>query len=251
MTTAKESTKETSNISEQVATSPLVDDLDPNALAAIRDLLESEAQDQAPQPVPAPQATPSRVTEPSAASAPTKRELLEQQSIAPPEPQASADQPAKKLGRGKRAKAARQVRAEGGRIANMKAAVLGYRPTPRHIVIASAALIIFFRPWLVLGIGILSLFILTGIFLILGYDGFWRRAMGLARWYARRHPTRAVEMHRKLDSFAMKWDAVLDRFPEGTVDGLYLPDFGDLAEAESRHDAALDRRFSEMREGEV
>lgn len=45
----------------------------------------------------------------------------------------------------------------------------------------------------------------------------------------------------------MKWDAVLDRFPEGTVDGLYLPDFGEMAEAEARHDAALDRRFDRLR----
>ena len=249
MTTANEHIKETSDIAPQGPASPTVAELDPSALAAIRDLLASE--EQAPQPVPEPQAAPRMAEEPLAATAPSKRELLEQQAIAPPEPQAPAAHPRKKLGRGKRAKAVRPPRSEDGRIARMKAAVLGYRPTPRHIVIAGAVLMVFFRPWLVLGLAFLSLFILTGIFLILGYDGFWRRAMGFARWYARRHPTRAVEMHRKLDSFAMKWDAILDRFPEGTVDGLYLPDFGDLAEAESRHDAALDRRFSEMRESEV
>ena len=72
--------------------------------------------------------------------------------------------------------------------------------------------------------------------------------MGIARWYARRHPSRSVELHRKLDNFAMKFDAFLDRFPEGTVDGLYLPDLGDLAEADQRHDEALDRRFETLRE---
>ena len=49
----------------------------------------------------------------------------------------------------------------------------------------------------------------------------------------------------------MKWDAVLDRFPEGTVDGLYLPDFGEMAAAEARHDAALDRRFDRLRDPEA
>lgn len=75
--------------------------------------------------------------------------------------------------------------------------------------------------------------------------------MGLGRWYARRRPNRAAELHRKLDAFAMKWDAVLDRFPEGSVDGLYLPDFGELATADARHDEALDRRFANLRKGEA
>ena len=49
----------------------------------------------------------------------------------------------------------------------------------------------------------------------------------------------------------MKWDAVLDRFPEGTVDGLYLPDFGEMAAAETRYDEALDRRFDSLRNSEA
>ncbi len=136
-------------------------------------------------------------------------------------------------------------------VARAKARITGYRPTAKHIVLASIGLLIFFRPWLVLGLLFLSGFILTAVFLILGYDGFWRRTMGFARWYARRRPARSAVLHRKLDRFAMRWDAVLDRFPEGSVDGLYLPDFGDLAEAEARHDAALDRRFDSLREKEA
>jgi hypothetical protein len=38
----------------------------------------------------------------------------------------------------------------------------------------------------------------------------------------------------------------LDRFPEGTVDSLYLPDISELASAEARHDAAMERRLSGM-----
>lgn len=138
-----------------------------------------------------------------------------------------------------------------GKLDSLKARVKEYRPTPRQIVLASLALIVFFRPWLVLGLLFLGMFVLLGVFLILGYDGFWRRAMGVGRWHARRHPERSVELHQKLDAFAMKWDAILDRFPEGSVDGLYLPDFGEIAEADARHDAAMGRRLDSLRESEA
>jgi len=46
------------------------------------------------------------------------------------------------------------------------------------------------------------------------------------------------------DHLSVAWDGILDRFPEGTVDGLYLPDFGELAAADDRHTEAMDRRLS-------
>jgi hypothetical protein len=131
-----------------------------------------------------------------------------------------------------------------------KLQVPSYRPTRRHIVLALLALTVLLWPWLVLAAVLLLVMLLTGAFLILGYDGFWRRAIGVAKWYARRRPAHADRLHRKVDRFAMKWDAVLDQFPEGTVDGLYLPDFGVWAEAEARHDAALARRLDGLREHE-
>lgn len=133
----------------------------------------------------------------------------------------------------------------------LKAQITGYRPTPRHILLASAALLIVFRPWLVVGLVLLALMLLALTFLVLGYDGFWLRAMGAARWYANRNPDRAGELNRKFDTFALKWDAFLDRFPEGTVDGLYLPDLGDIAQRDARHEEALDRRMQNLRETEV
>lgn len=219
-------------------------DLDPQALAAIRELLTSETE---AAPKPAPPASPktaqdmTKAEEPDpVAAAPAARAQtrpVERSAAAMPEIAPAADD------------AARPV-AEGP-LQRLKARITGYRPTPRHLVVAACALVVLFRPWLVVGLILLTLFVFIGIFLILGYDGFWKRTMGLARWYARRRPSRAVELHRKLDNFAMKWDAFLDRFPEGSVDGLYLPDFGELATADARHDEALDRRLSSLREGEV
>jgi len=211
--------------------------LDPTSLAAIRNLLATEPEVK-PQPVEERQAAKAE-----AAFAP----LPEQEEPAGGSRNAHPAKAPKKAAK----RAAKPASNRDGIVARAKAKVLGYRPTPRHTVLACLALLIVFRPWLVLGLIFLSLFIVAGIFLILGYDGFWRRAMGLARWYARRRPSRSAELHRKLDNFAMKWDAVLDRFPEGSVDGLYLPDFGDLAEAEARHDATLDRRFDSLRENGV
>lgn len=86
--------------------------------------------------------------------------------------------------------------------------------------------------------------IITGVFLTVGYDGFWQGMIKFGRWYANRRPARAALLHARLDRFAVAWDGILDRFPEGTVDGLYLPDFGELAAADDRHTEAMDRRLS-------
>lgn len=133
---------------------------------------------------------------------------------------------------------------EGGLMDRIKS----YRPTPAHIALGAFALLVLFRPWLVIGLTVLSVIILIGVFLIVGYDGFWKGVMKLGRWYSARRPERAVILNARLDRFAMKWDAILDRFPEGSVDGLYLPDFGELAMADKRHAEAMERRLSDLGE---
>jgi hypothetical protein len=134
-----------------------------------------------------------------------------------------------------------QASRAGGRGA---ANLAGYRPKPAHIALAAFVLLVLMRPWLVLGFLFVGFFILAGVFLVLGYDGFWHGVMRVNRWYARRRPARAAIVLSRLDRFAMRWDAVLDRFPEGSVDGLYLPDFGSLATADRRHEEVLERRLS-------
>lgn len=236
-------------------------DLDPNSLAAIRDLMASE-DPVTPKPVhermaekAATAQAPVRPSEPAAMTAPVQ-----------PEPAAAALPPLteqapkkkrfslRKSRKAPKAKAAPKPQAAPTSVPQgdgLMDRLRGYRPTPKHIAIAAAVLLVLFRPWLVFGVFFLMAFITVGIFLILGYDGFWRQVMSVARWYAGRRPSRSAEIHRKLDSFAMKFDAFLDRFPEGSVDGLYLPDFADLAQAEARHDEALDRRFDTLRESDA
>lgn len=130
------------------------------------------------------------------------------------------------------------------------ARLAAWRPTPRQVVWTGVVLLVLFRPWLVMGLLFISVILVTGLFLALGYEGFWRRVLGLMRRYAGRQPERAARLQARLDAFAMKWDAVLDRFPEGTVDGLYLPDLGEMAAADARHDAALARRLDRLAGGD-
>lgn len=130
----------------------------------------------------------------------------------------------------------------------VKAQILGYRPTAKHITLGVLVLLLLFRPWILFWTVVFGVFALIGLFLMFGYDGFWHRVMNIGRWYAKRNPARAVELNRKLDAFAMQWDMFLDHFPDGTVDGLYMPDFSEMATAESRHDEALDRRFANLHE---
>lgn len=213
-------------------------ELDPETLAGIRSLMAEEkplpARQERPEPEPIPfTAEPSQRPE-------TGKARPGFVPLAEPD---AAPQPAA-------VKKKRKPSASAGRISEAKARLLAYRPTPRHIVLAGFALLVLFRPWLLFGLFMIFLAFMVGIFLVLGYDGFWRRTMGLVSWYARRRPSRSAAIHQKLDRFAMKWDAILDRFPEGTVDGLYLPDFGELAEAERRHEAALERRLQGLQESQ-
>lgn len=218
----------------QVDTPQGAAELDPESLSAIRSLIQTEAA--------------------APAKAASERTAMGQTSVEPA-PQQHAEAPPRPL----RARDSfDEVRPQatlpqhsGGFVGRIKASVFGYRPTLKHILLAAAALLVLFRPGLVVGAILLVLVAFVCIFLILGYDGFWQRAIGLVRWYAARRPSKAKEMHRKLDAFALKWDNFLDRFPEGTVDGLYLPDLEELARADARHDEALDRRLSGLREGDA
>ena len=232
---------------------PLPDDsageLDPKSMAAIRSLLTDEGQDQpkakrarlprsvrqtvaemirnTPEPETAETAETAKAAEPEPAEPVVERH-------GPFEPLAPQD-----------AEPSEPARAEGF-LARKKASLLAYRPTRNHIIWAVLALFLLFRPGLVIGVLVLILLAIFVVFMVLGYDCFWHSVMRFGHWYARRRPSKAAELHAKLDQFAQKWDAFLDRFPEGTVDGLYLPDFGELERAEAAHDAALTRRLQEL-----
>jgi hypothetical protein len=214
-------------------------ELDADAMSAIRSMLADE-------PPSEPLVKRGRaVPEPAVAQAPSRKVLPEI------EPQGELPQeqapPQKRVRKKAKPAKVKPDLSHLGFVDQIKFKITSFRPSGRQIAIAAAVLFVFFKPWLVIGLIALSIFITIGIFLVVGYDGFWRGVMGGARWYANRRPDRADAMHRRLDNFAMKWDGFLDRFPEGSVDGLYLPDLGQLEAAEELHQEALDRRFEGLR----
>lgn len=60
------------------------------------------------------------------------------------------------------------------------------RPPARAVILSLLALAVVLRPWSVFGVLFVTVFVVLGVFLALGYDGFWQRAMALGRWYAAR-----------------------------------------------------------------
>lgn len=220
----------TSQNTKAIQSSDAPDDLDADSMAAIRNMMSAE-------PVASPKPAPERTSGRAA--------LVD---IAPVQPE-GIDKPIK-------AKRFRRAKSKGGSAApsannDLKSRILGFRPTKKQIVLGALVLFALLRPWLAIGLIVLSVVATIALFLALGHDRFWKRVIDLARAYARRNPARAADLHLKLDRFASGWDAFLDRFPEGTVDGLYLPDFGELAQADARHEATLERRFKDLREGEA
>lgn len=235
-------------------------ELDADSLSAIRSILTEEEK-------PAPRRKTQRSERVNAEAVPVKVSISRKSDAFPPLESAEADEDASiaaikpKRGFSFRRKAAKPKRAnpkpsapprqastaagEGNGIMDR---IRAYRPTVAHIVLACLALFVLMRPWLVVGLLLLSVVVLVGVFLIAGYDGFWQGVVNVSRWYAKRRPSRAAAIHARLDRFAVGWDSILDRFPEGTVDALYLPDFGDLAQADARHGEALDRRLAGLNE---
>lgn len=139
-----------------------------------------------------------------------------------------------------------------GRLAGATTPVLarlrGYRPTRRHIVVAIVVLLALWRPWLLVAMVVVPMLIVAGTFAAIGQDRFWS---GVLRGYRRmqsRNPVRAERLRARADRFALRWDAFLDRFPEGSVDALYLPDLNSLQEAQAQHAEALDRRFERLQQ---
>lgn len=129
----------------------------------------------------------------------------------------------------------------------IKSALGAYRPTPKHVALAVFALVLVFRPhWVLLSLA-LTLFLTIGAFVCFGADRVWGMLMIAFQRFSQQRPEQAARLGSKMDAFALRWDALLDRFPEGSVDGLYLPDFQALSTRDDAHAEAMDARLAQMR----
>ena len=119
---------------------------------------------------------------------------------------------------------ARRSPAPMGMIGPVMRRLRGFRPATRHVVLAAGALMLVVRPhWVVMGAVALVAMVL-GAFLIAGPDRIWRAVLARLSALEARDPKRAMRVRTRLDRLACRWDAILDRFPEGWVHGLYMPD---------------------------
>jgi hypothetical protein len=123
---------------------------------------------------------------------------------------------------------------------------LPFQAKRKHLVWAGFALAIVLRPhWFLLTV-ILTVILFLGAFAVFGPSKTWGAIMWTFNIFAGRSPERAKRFAKRMDRAAMRWDGFLDRFPEGIVDGLYLPDFQSIQAAEEQHDAVVDARLSRM-----
>lgn len=116
----------------------------------------------------------------------------------------------------------------------------------KHVLLAAFIALAIWKPmWIVFT----ALFIacLIGLaFYFAGGEKIWRGVMLALHDLSDKDPHRAVRLRARLDRFAVKWDAFLDRFPDGTVDGLYLPDFQILSQDEARNEKLLAERLQRL-----
>lgn len=118
--------------------------------------------------------------------------------------------------------------------------------TPRNLAIAVMFGLAMIQPgFLIFGLlGLIATPILA--FILFGPDRFWNSvAQGLNR-FEKRSPKRAVKVMEALDTIAVHWDAVLDRFPERWVSGLYMPDFAVYEDIQRVNEERVDDRLARM-----
>jgi len=126
---------------------------------------------------------------------------------------------------------------------------LRFRPSRTLILcVAALLLVVLFPHVFVIGTVLLAI-VIGGTFAIFGGDAVWGAVMrGFGR-YAAVAPVRAEKLAKRMDTFALRWDGFLDRFPDGSVDGLYLPDFQAQQKADEHHSAVMSERLARMQSG--
>jgi hypothetical protein len=107
------------------------------------------------------------------------------------------------------------------------------------------ALIVVCRPFWIVNPFVIEIFVLLTSFAIMALIelGVLFKAF---QFFAARSPERALRLAVRLDAFAMRWDGLLDRLPEGCVDLLYLYDFQSLQVSDDQHQEWVGDRLSRM-----
>lgn len=116
----------------------------------------------------------------------------------------------------------------------------------RHLTLAVIAGALLMWPGLVLGAVALWILGTVAAFLTLGGERIWSAVSTIAAFYASMRPAKAAGLYAWLDSVAYRWDGVLDRFPDGSVDSLYMPDFQHMEDTKRLNKAILKERLARL-----
>lgn len=109
-----------------------------------------------------------------------------------------------------------------------------------HLILVAALWFIVMHTVLFIVLLTLGGMVLCGVLMIVGLDDGAKQMRRACAFLRRRNPRLAARVYRGLDAFAYGWDAVLDRFPDGTVDALYPPDLSVLVADNDVRPAASD-----------
>lgn len=106
-----------------------------------------------------------------------------------------------------------------------QAAVMSYRPDPRHMALLLLVIIVFSMPWLVPTLLLLGLMVLLISYLTLGHDRASELVSNWYDWLARRNPQGAEVLRSRAERVSARLSAWAEYLPERWTSGLYLPDF--------------------------
>lgn len=119
----------------------------------------------------------------------------------------------------------------------------------RHFLLIGFVAAVVFFPKVVVFSVLFSLLMVVMAFYIAGGEQIWRGVILGLHDLAERDPRRAARIRYRLDKLANTWDGILDKFPTGSVDSLYMPDFQALSLDEARNEVRLKERLERLREG--
>lgn len=129
---------------------------------------------------------------------------------------------------------------ESGGIDGLKARILAYRPTKKHIFLAALALVMVLRPWLIPGLLFVTFWVALIAWLTLGPDRVTEMLQNGWERLSRRRPQLAERLRGRADVFALKFDALLDKLPEKWAEKLALPDLSSPVAQDADLDAQPD-----------
>lgn len=116
----------------------------------------------------------------------------------------------------------------------------------KHVAAAALVALALIKPLWVLFAVLALVLLIAAAFYFAGGEKIWRGVMLALHNLSDTDPDRAVRIRARLDRFAVKWDTFLDRFPDGMVDGLYLPDFQVLSQDEALNEKRIAERLERL-----